>query len=276
MKTFEESYVDLVKRVLTEGKVRDTRNAYTRSTFATTLEIDSLKHGYFPILQGRKIFYKGVLGELAAMLKGPKTLKDFKDEGCNYWAQWANEDGTIELDYGNAWRDFNGVNQLKNTVESLTLNPYGRRHLITGWNPSRLATLSLPCCHLLYQWYVTNDGYLDMIWYQRSVDVMVGLPSDIIVAAAWNIIMAAATGYKPGKLTFMMGDTHIYCSHESGAKQYLAKADGMRFKGITYKYMANVDSDEGPMAYFDNFSKNAIEFTTPYIAQQILKFEVHA
>ena len=276
MTTYEENYVALIKDIQKNGKVRDTRNAFTKSVFGRTLVVDSLEHGFFPLLQGRKIFYKGVLGELAAMLKGPKTLKDLKDEGCNYWGKWANDDGTIELDYGNAWRNFNGVNQLKDVVESLTKNPYGRRHLITGWNPSRLAELSLPCCHMLYQWYVTNDGHLEMIWYQRSVDVMVGLPSDVIVAAAWNVIMAAATGYKPGKLTFMLGDTHIYCGHEPGVKQYLAKADGVRFKGLTYSYQPNVEADESPMAYFDNFSKDAINLTTFYAPQQRINFEVYA
>ena len=60
-----------------------------------------------------------------------------------------------------------------------------------------------------------------MIWYQRSVDTMIGLPSDVVLAAAWNIIMANELGLKPGKLVFMLGDTHIYDSHFPLVQEYL-------------------------------------------------------
>lgn len=59
-----------------------------------------------------------------------------------------------------------------------------------------------------------------MIWYQRSVDIMVGLPSDIAVAAVWNIMLANEVGLKPGSLTFMLGDCHIYEQHYMAVEQY--------------------------------------------------------
>ncbi len=99
-----------------------------------------------------------------------------------------------------------------------------RRHIISGWNPPGLSELSLPCCHLLYQWYVTNDGMLDMIWYQRSVDVMVGLPSDVILACALNQLVANNVGLRPGRVIMMMGDCHIYTRHIGGVKEYLRYA----------------------------------------------------
>jgi thymidylate synthase len=95
--------------------------------------------------------------------------------------------------------------------------------LITGWKPDNIPNLSLPCCHMLYQWYVRPSGHLDMIWYQRSVDTMVGLPSDIILAAAWNILLAKEVGLKAGKIKFMLGDTHIYENHMPGVTEYLAR-----------------------------------------------------
>lgn len=217
---YEEDYCNLITDILRDGDDRPTRNHPTRAVFGKVLEVHELRWGQFPILQGRKMYYKGVLGELAAFLKGPQTILDFEREGCNYWRQWANDDGTIDLDYGNAWLDFNGVNQLDTVLDSLAQDPNGRRHIVSGWRPDHLHKLSLPCCHLLYQWYV-NNNHLEMIWYQRSVDTMIGLPSDVILAAAWNILMANELGLQPGKLVFMLGDTHIYQSHMDQVHEYM-------------------------------------------------------
>ena len=207
---------------------RQTRNAKVQSYFGAKLTLDSLEHRIFPILLGRKMFYKGVFGELAAFLRGPKTIADFEAQGCNYWKPWADEDGSIEVDYGNAWLDYNGVNQLEQVVHSLKTDPYGRRHIIDTWRPDRLAKLSLPCCHYAYQWYVTADGDLEMSWTQRSVDLMVGLPSDIILCAAWNVLMAQTVGLKPGRLHFMLGDCHVYDCHRKGMSKYMEQSYGVQ------------------------------------------------
>lgn len=214
-----EQYADLIYRILNEGEKRSTRNGKTYSLFGEVLKIDMVRS--FPLLRGRKIYYKGVLGELAAFFRGPKTIKDFKLMGCNYWDDWGDKDGNINVDYGNAWINFNGVNQMEELITKLKTNPTDRRLIISGWRPDKLDTLSLPCCHLLYQWYVRDGKFLDMVWYQRSVDVMVGLPSDIVLAAAWNALLANECGYTPGLLTFVMGDTHIYSNHTEPTLEYL-------------------------------------------------------
>lgn len=244
---YEEDYCTLIQEILRDGDDRNTRNHPTRAVFGKMLTVHELTWGEFPILSGRKMYYKGVLGELAAFLKGPKHLKDFEAEGCNYWKNWADEDGSIRVDYGNSWLDFNGVNQLEDVLSSLAEDPNGRRHIISGWRPDHLHNLSLPCCHLLYQWYVNGDR-LEMIWYQRSVDTMIGLPSDVILAAAWNILMAYYLGLNPGKLVFMLGDTHIYQSHMDGVEIYLDRA---------------AHTSNAPVAYLNegsiyNFNKDSI------------------
>ncbi|UOF81424.1 thymidylate synthase [Caudoviricetes sp.] len=227
-KHFEIQYADLVRKILTQGSATPCRNGSTLSLFGETIKLTNITKE-FPIIAGRKIHWKPVLGELAAFFRGPKHVNDFKQWGCNYWDKFADNDGNLYLDYGNAWTSWYGthsyldVDQLSDVVASLKLNPHDRRHIITGWNPVHAAELSLPCCHLLYQWRVAN-GKLDMIWYQRSCDTMLGLPSDMILAAAWNILMAQATGYTPGDVTMMLGDTHIYQEHIAGANQYLQQA----------------------------------------------------
>lgn len=220
MLQFEHSYINLINKILKNGDFRKGRNGNTKSVFGESLIIDMTDLQNFPLLHGRKIFYKGVLGEFAAMIRGPKCVADFEKFDCNYWKQWADEDGSLRLDYGNKWLDFNGINQFAEVKRKLKESPYDRRILISAWDPSTLSNNSLPCCHFLYQWYVRNNTYLDMNWYQRSVDTMVGMPSDIILAAIWNILLANEVGLKPGRIKMDFGDTHIYEEHFENAKEY--------------------------------------------------------
>ena len=218
MQQFELDYAALVSKVLSTGEVRTTRNGETKSLFAETLTIPMNGDSTFPILQGRKMFIKGILGELAAMLRKPTKLADFEKWGCNYWSKWAKPDGSINVDYGNAWHADDQIIKLK---ESLLENPTDRRMIISGWRPNLIDDLDLPCCHLLYQFYVRDGQYIDMIWYQRSVDTMIGLPSDIVFAAAWLSAICNEFGYMTGNITMMLGDCHIYSEHYEAAGDYI-------------------------------------------------------
>lgn len=267
-----KQYGALINRILHSGEKRSSRAGDVYSVFGEFLTIDVSQE--FPLLRGRKMFYKPVLGELAAMFRGPKNIRDFKQFGCNYWDAWGDklhiEEGHLELDYGNAWINFNGVNQLEDVVQKLTTARTDRRILISGWRPDRLGSLSLPCCHLLYQWYVrdvdTEQPKLDMIWYQRSVDTMVGLPSDIILAAAWNIILANQCGLQPGIIKFMLADTHIYANHIPQTLEYMRQLNKVEYKKIEYA----ID----PTASVYNFIPDMLSIVD-YSHQPAIKFDLN-
>lgn len=235
---YEYNYKELVKRILKTGEIRYGRNGITKAIFPGVLSF--VVNYNFPLLTSRQIFYKGVLGELAAILRGPKHLRDFEQFGCNYWKLWAKDDGSINVDYGNAWIDFNGVDQLERLREGLRTNPYDRRHLVSGWRPDNLWHLDLPCCHYAYQFYIREGRYLDMLWHQRSTDVMIGLPSDMVLAATWLIILANDVGYLPGKVTMTLGDTHIYEEHLDQAKEYV---ETLQSESPTYKLLVAEGKD---------------------------------
>ncbi len=263
---FEEDYLSLIVKILNEGEFRETRNAPTLAIFGEKLVFKPTHLNEVPLLRGRRIYYGGILGELKTMLEGPKNgeffwAKEFQANGCNYWDQWADEYGRLKLDYGTSWLDWNGVNQIEEVKKSIIEDPTSRRHIITGWRPDAIAGLSLPCCHMLYQWYVTNNGTLDMIWYQRSVDTMVGLPSDILFAAAWNRQMAFDCELVPGKITFMLGDTHIYQSHLPQVVKYLQQSADHR--------TSEIDSPRFDESVDDKPVIN-------YNPQPAIKFEVHS
>lgn len=269
MRLFEYDYAHLVSNVLTEGEHRETRNHPTNSLFGTSLCFDLQTDG-FPLLQGRKIFYAGVLGEFAALLRRPQSVEDFEKFGCNYWKTWADENGKLVLDYGNAWFDFNGVDQIAALRKALKTNPTDRRMIVSAWRPDRLDSLSLPCCHYSYQFYVRGERYLDMVWTQRSVDVMVGLPSDMVLAAVWLITLANEVGLEPGQCKMDFGDTHIYQSHRAGATEYLDNALSAKANGTRVTWRLHMPK----FADFTMFEPSLLDIDN-YNPMSTIKFDLH-
>jgi thymidylate synthase len=56
---------------------------------------------------------------------------------------------------------------------------------------------------------------------QRSVDTMVGLPSDFVLAGLMLILIANETGLEPNKVVMSLGNTHIYEEHLDKVELYL-------------------------------------------------------
>jgi len=248
--SFEIAYKRLLHAVLDEGLVKNTRNGPTLQTFGKMITIRDLKLGKFPILTSRKMFYKPVLGELAAFLRGATLLQTFKHFGCNYWDAnanaWSYNKGRPESQkeignlYGAKWREYNGVDQLARLVQGLIDDPMSRRHVLTTFDPSETYQC-LPPCHLLAQFNCTGGGDLDCVVYMRSVDLIHGLPSDIILYAALMVIVANQIGGAPGKLVFALGDAHIYENHQKLIYEYLER-QSLDLPYYTFNKKATIDT----------------------------------
>ena len=114
---FETDYLVKARNILWTGDQREGRNGVTVSLPFQSLTFD-LRDG-LPLMTTRKSHYKGVFGEYAALIRGPQHIDDFTKWGCNFWKKWARPDGTINLDYGNAWVDFHGENQMETVLHLL-------------------------------------------------------------------------------------------------------------------------------------------------------------
>ena len=217
----EATYLSHMEKILRDGSRQKGRNGFTLSVPFLSLEWD-LSNSHLPLITTRQMFPKGILGEYAAMIRGPQHIKDFEKWGCNYWNKWADEDGSIRVDYGNAWIDYNGFNQMEWVLNELKTNPQSRRLLIDAWRPDRLSSLSLPCCHYSYQFW--SDGkYLDLLWNQRSADWCIGVPSDILVASVMLCQFASLAELQARTVKMQFGDCHIYAEHIDGAKQQISR-----------------------------------------------------
>lgn len=220
MKSFEEQYFELLSNIRNHGHMKPGRNGWAKSLHGQSFTVD-VQH-YFPILTSRQIFWKGVAGEYAAFIRGANHIDDFKKWGCNFWDSWADEAGFLKIDYGNMWLDYNESNQMENALRDLKGDTgkdsmFSRRIMINAWRPDRLSHLSLPCCHFNYQFLTWRSGmnyYLDLVWTQRSADLMIGVPSDMISATIMLNQFASLAGMTPNRIYFHMGDVHIYEDHD--------------------------------------------------------------
>lgn len=244
--SYEESYLELLEEVIEYGEIIEGRNGPTRSLFGVLLEVADMSTGYFPLLTTRRMHINGILGELAAFVRGSQALHEFKEWGCNYWdanaAAWPYNKGLtpehqfVGKIYGAQWRNFNGVDQLTELIKGLKKEPHSRRHLLTTYNPAELDQGCLPPCHLLAQYSVRRGGFLDSCIYMRSVDLCVGLPTDVALYALLQIALATELELENGFMTFMLGDAHIYENH---IEQVAIQLDRIPRELPTYKFEPN-------------------------------------
>ena len=212
MNNLDADFIALVDDCLDNGSLRKGRNGDATSVFGRMIRHD-MRDG-FPLITTRRVSYKGVFGELAGFLEGATTEARFAELGCPYWKHNAFPNGELGPIYGAQWRDFNGVDQLETLINGLHTNPYGRRHVLTTWNPADLPLMCLPPCHLLAQFFRGRDGSLSCSVYMRSVDLCLGLPSDLVLYGLLLALVAKEVGAWPKDLVFFLGDAHVYENHE--------------------------------------------------------------
>lgn len=241
---------DIMRDVITYGEWRTTRTGRVKSIWNSGASWN-LSNG-FPATTAKTLAWKSVVGELLWFLSGSDTLKDLRrftfGEDCpsDKWTIWTDDakrwnesfgvDGIqVNTDYVGSlyptqWRHFGisywdiaGVDQIANLVEGLKNNPFERNHIVMAWNPLDIANndMALKPCHLGFQCYVTSDGFLNLKWWQRSVDCFLGLGFNVASYALLTHMLCEWTGLKPGKLSCDLGDVHIYENHMTQAEQYI-------------------------------------------------------
>lgn len=244
-----QAYLDIVKNILEKGELKSNRTGTDTITIAGAMFEHDMALG-FPLLTTKKVPLRLVATELEFFIKGI-TDKNWLIEHDNHiWDEWANPkkapyghdeqakkrmlaERDLGAIYGFQWRHYNapyvnydtdysgqGVDQLKKIVETLKTNPHDRRMIVMAWNPSMLGEMALPPCHYGYQVTVIN-GRLNLLWNQRSVDTMLGLPFNIASYALLLHLLAKETGLVEGKLVGFLGDVQIYVNHIAGAKEQL-------------------------------------------------------
>lgn len=242
-----KAYLDLVEKVLTEGKLKENRTGVSALSLAGAMLQHNMQDG-FPLLTTKKMAFKAVRVELEFFIKGLTDKNWLKERGCHIWDEWCSPDHVpadatdeerkkIQMEendlgpiYGFQWRNFGqskeipkGVDQLAQVVDQLKTNPADRRMLVSAWNPLALPHQALPPCHVLFHLVVIDD-HLNLTWFQRSCDLMLGIPFNISSYAILLHLLAKEAGLKEGMVTGMLSDVHIYENHIEGAKEQLTRS----------------------------------------------------
>ena len=139
--------------------------------------------------------------------------------------QFAAQYGELGPVYGHQWRNFEGVDQLAQIVEDIKTNPDSRRLIVSAWNPKDIPVMAksgLPPCHTLFQFYVT-EGRLSCQLYQRSADVLLGVPFNIASYALLTLMIAQVAGLQPGDFVHTFGDAHLYSNHMEQVEEQLSR-----------------------------------------------------
>ena len=216
-----QNYLELLRDVLENGVYKGDRTGTgTYSVFSRTLRYD-LQKG-FPLVTTKKVHFKSVAHELLWFLSGDTNTKYLTDNGVRIWNEWADANGELGKIYGYQWRNFGGVDQIKEVIHSIKNNPNSRRHIVNAWNVGELHEMALPPCHLFFQFYV-SEGRLSCQFYMRSSDVFLGLPFNIASYALLTHMVALECGLQAGELVYVGCDVHLYSNHIEQAKTQLQR-----------------------------------------------------
>ena len=234
-----KTYLNALKFVLENGQVREDRTGTgTIGVFGMQQRYD-LTQG-FPAVTTKKLAFKACLSELLWFLEGSnderrlcEILHGTRSSGkktiwtdnatSKYWLPNAEFIGDLGRVYGVQWRDFGGVDQVVELVNNIKKDPYGRRHIITAWNPGQLDQMALPPCHCFAQFYVSADGKLSCQMYQRSCDMFLGVPFNIASYSLLTHMIAQVCGLEAGEFVHVLGDAHIYLNHVEQVKEQLVR-----------------------------------------------------
>jgi thymidylate synthase len=176
--------------------------------------------------------------------------------------EFAKKWGELGPIYGAQWRAFDeeewgGIDQIQNLINDLKTNPDSRRLMVTAWNPSYQHQMVLPPCHYGFQvytkemtleerleWNYANTDplsrsmdyfpeHLDsmgvpkrkisLMWNQRSVDTLLGLPFNVASYGLLLLILAKEVNMVPDELIGNLGDTHLYLNHLTQAKEQIKR-----------------------------------------------------
>mgnify|MGYP001419388716 FL=1 len=149
-----------------------------------------------------------------------KFLKQWGDLGPVYGVQWRNWPVNRKRT----------VDQLGWAIEKIKKYPMKKHYIISAWNAgciyemsgSHDASMVIAPCHTMFHINITGDK-LSLLLYQRSADLFLGVPFNIASYALLTMMIAQATGYKPGDFVHVFGDVHIYENHFAQCKEQLSR-----------------------------------------------------
>jgi thymidylate synthase len=243
----ENEYLRVLKRVMDEGAIREDRTGTgVLGIFGEQMTFDISES--VPILTTKFLPWKSCVKELLWFCRGETDAKVLSAQGVKIWdANTSREfldarglthlpEGDIGALYGHQFRRSGaeyvncktpaigeGVDQLSYVLDLLKQDPTSRRILMSAWVPKDLPGMALCPCHINAQFYVDNDRRLSCHMYQRSCDMFLGVPWNILSYSVLTYVLAKKAGLEPHRLIVSMGDVHVYRDHVDQVREQLSR-----------------------------------------------------
>ena len=287
----EYQYLSLIENILNNGCDFESRNGSTKSIFGNMMRF-SLNDGIIPILTTKKVAWKTCFKELQWFIKGHTDNKLLKEVNVHIWDDNGSKEFlekqnlTYREDdlgpvYGHQWRHFNapytdcnadytnqGIDQLQQLITNLKSEEgrKSRRLIISAWNPCQIKEMALPPCHVLMQFYVSENKYLSCSLYQRSGDVGLGVPFNIASYSFLTHMLAKHCGLEAKDFVYFLGNAHIYEEHIEPLKEQIQR-EPLPFPKISFKEVKE---------NIEDYSLPDIEFSQEYKFHKQIKMEMKA
>ena len=288
----DTSYLSLVNNIMNNGY--DTDN--TRMLPMQFIRANNIAKS-FPVVQHKKLFVKGVWEELMFFLHGYRDVRILQSKGVHIWDANADpeykklhnkhlEDYDLGPIYGCQWRNFNGnhfdqhdrchaswshCDQLQYIVNNIKNHSLSRRLFMSAWNPQQLDEMVLPPCHVSYHFipYIKNGIYtVDLMVYQRSADVMLGLPFNIASSAFMLLIVCTYCGVSAGDVCICIGNAHIYKEHFKSLDKVKEAASNIKYTNVTATVAGDISGS------FDQFIDSVTYQLHNYNVTNTIKFDL--
>lgn len=245
---YEWSFEDLLTHVLTNGEMRTDRTGTgTRSIFSPPPLVYSLRDSRVALITSKQVPWRMALREFLWMLSGSTNTNDLRKSSpamATIWDNWADGYGNVGPTYGAQYRNAGGasaqdgrvqeygVDQLAQVIDRLVKTPNTRRALVSLWSVPQLDQMALEPCMVLFHFSLRGEmlDQLELHVYQRSADLMLGVPFDLFQASFLAHAVARELSLRTGqfvsatKLIWTAGDAHIYENQVEPVKLQLAQA----------------------------------------------------
>ncbi|WNT44451.1 thymidylate synthase [Microbacterium phage Nicky22] len=246
----------LLSDVLEHGERRTDRTGTgTLSLFAPDPLRYDLRDGRVALINSKKVPWKMALREFMWMLTGSTNvnhLRQWSPAMADIWSAWANDKGEIGPTYGAQYRAAggsllqadvawlsgeaatHGVDQLREVIFRLMDARDTRRAILSLWSVPELRDMAIEPCMVLFQFSLRGPNYdqLHVHVYQRSADMMLGVPFDLFQASVLaHLVARELTLLQPARpitaagLTWSAGDVHIYSNQFAAAREQLVQAE---------------------------------------------------
>jgi thymidylate synthase len=251
----EMQYRRVLQDILDHGHQTNTQQETDAITYIAPAPMRFKLAEGFPVITERNMapktserlkvtVWQQAIAEIIGFINGARTLEELESYGCYWWSPWATEAKcrkrgleTGDLgpgSYGAAFHDFptadgSTYNQFKNIIEQLKEFPHLRTHFISPWIPQytirgtgkQQKVVVAPCHGWVHLRLIDNKLTLHM--FQRSADVPVGVPSNMVQYSALALMIAQAIGAEPYEYVHSFSDAHIYVDQVPAVEEMLRR-----------------------------------------------------